>query len=138
MKPLLVFVSSLLLFSFPVVNADDHKKPAVKEKSVAQQERAMKAQAKQDMEDLDDEALKEKIKDKEQWKNEDKRKEKLHKAEDKVKEADDDSELESDDKGLEKQREKKVDQVRNETDKGSEKGQEKRAENSKKWWKFWE
>jgi len=31
-----------------------------------------------------------------------------------------------------------MEKERKELDKGSEKGQEKRAENSKKWWKFWE
>lgn len=138
MKPLIAVLSALLLFSSTSISADDHKKPKVKDSSMAQHEQAKKDRTDEKMKVNEEDDLKQKLQDHNLMKDKEKHDKKLSKVKDKARGDDDDAHDQAEAKGLEKQREKKAEQPRNEVDKGSEKGQEKRAEKSKKWWKFWE
>lgn len=136
MKSLIAVLTALLFFSSTSVSADDHKKPKMKDSSMAQHAGDVKVRADENMQAYDEDKIKQKLQDQDLMKDKDKLEKKLSK--DKAKGDDDDAGDQVAFKGLEKQREKKAEQRRNEVDKGSEQGQEKRAENSKKWWKFWE
>jgi hypothetical protein len=114
---------TILMIAFVAPAIADKPEWAGKGKPTAEQKAAHKSfmNAK---EDLDDEDAVDKLK---------KEKEKKFK---KDKEMDD--QLSGEVQGLEKQKLKKSEQTRKEMDKGSDEGKESRAENTKKWWSFWE